>query len=183
MTTSPGYMEPIPPMVGVATVGWSAMADRNFFSAAPSDQTVAASNLAHYYAIVIPTTCIVRRMWWANGSTVSASYNIDAGIYRDAGFQPVARLVSTGSTAQGTASQVQFVDVTDTTLPPGLYWLAITCSSGSATLFSTYPAPQAIGKTIGYEQFSALPLPSSATPITPAYGLIYLCGFAATASP
>jgi hypothetical protein len=115
---------------------------------------------------------------------VSASYNIDCGIYADAGRKPGARLVSTGSTAQGTASQVQFVDVTDTTLAPGLYWLALACSSSSATFFRTSLGAAANALHM-FQQTSALALPATATPAEGGSSMIhiYLCGFATTASP
>jgi hypothetical protein len=121
-------------------------------------------------------------LWWVNGATVNASYNVDCGIYADAGKKPGVRLVSSGSTAQGTASEVQFVNVTDTTLMPGLIWLALVCSSTSATLFRV--AGSAIYDALfRMQEAAALPLPATATPVESTGVNYYLCGFATTASP
>ena len=131
----------------------------------------------------VPSTCVVRRLWWTNGSTVNASNNLDIGIYASTqNREPGVLVVSAGSTAQGTASQVQFVDVTDTTLAPGLYWIALTASVTAASTMRTSLSvtPQGL---IVFSESSALPLPSTATPVESAYGRIYLCGFATTASP
>jgi hypothetical protein len=128
----------------------------------------------------------VRRLWWTNGATVSTSYNVDCGIYRDASGVPGARIVSTGSTQQGTASQVQFVDVADVMLSPGVYWVALVCSTDSATFYRTPLTGTSSGPLASVarlRQENALPLPATATPIQSGTGYIYLCGFATTASP
>lgn len=148
-------------------------------TAAPASGAFESGNRALYFPLYIPTECQVKRMWWANGATVDAGYNIDAGVYRDAGFQPGAKIVSTGSTAQGTASQVQFVDVTDTWLTPALYWLAISCSSTSATFLRAAPLnlTDAWFKMI---EASALPLPATATPSEATSNAVLLFGFSTT---
>jgi hypothetical protein len=148
----------------------------------PSSAAFESANRAVYAPIRVPGPCVVRRLWWANGATVSASYNVDCGIYADSDGKPGAKLVSSGSTAQGTASQVQFVDVTDTTLAPGIYWLALTCSSLSATFFRTIVAAN-WDASARLEEASALPLPASATPAESSGTNLYYCGFATTASP
>lgn len=149
---------------------------------ASSSATYESANRAVYLPVVIPATCVVRRVWWVNGSTVSASYNIDCGVYADGGHKPGRLLVSAGSTAQGTATQVQFADVADTTLAPGLYWVGIVASSTSATLFR-YLATSGMGETVRFQEASALPLPATATPAESSSTNLYLCGFATTASP
>jgi len=151
---------------------------------APSSGTWESANRAVYFAILVPSQVTVRRVWWANGSSVSASYNIDAGVYADAGAKPGARLVSCGSTAQGTASSVQFASVTSTVIAPGRYWIAIACSSTSATfLRSTTVASLATDAAARFEEASALPLPATATPVESSNANAYLFGFATTASP
>lgn len=62
--------------------------------------------------------CTVTRLGWVNGTTLTTS-NFDMGIYTSA----FARVVSTGSTARAGASAWQFVDVADTPLAPGDYYL------------------------------------------------------------
>jgi hypothetical protein len=172
-------------MVSPLTLGLSNYAHERVLAAGATSGTFETSNWAAYMPVLVPTGCIIRRLWWANGATVSASYNVDVGVYGDAGYKPGVRLISTGSTAQGTASQVQFVDVTDTALAPGRYWLAITCSSSSATVLrATLPSGGPIDAAIRFQQsLAAHPLPATATPVESSTSTIYLCGFATTASP
>lgn len=181
MTYSPG-LPPVLPMVSPFTFGISALAHERTLPSAPASLTYESANNGAYFPILVPGPCIIRRLWWANGSTVSASYNVDVGIYADGGYKPGAKIISTGSTAQGTATEVQFVDVTDTTLAPGLYWLAIACSSTSATFFgvATNTVYNAVTR---FTQATALPLPATATVAEAATNQVYLFGFATTASP
>lgn len=130
----------------------------------PTSGTVPA-NVAMYMPVVLPGPCVARRMWWANGSTVSASYNIEAAIYRDGGFKPGARLVTTGSVAQGTATAIQFGDITDTTLTPGLWWLAFGVDNASATFFRNVVTPQLDNFVSGYTESATIgSFPATATP-------------------
>jgi hypothetical protein len=149
----------------------------------PSSGTFPDQNRAHYYPIIVPVTCVVRRLWWANGSAPDG--NIDVGVYRDAGYKPGVRVISTGSTAQGTALQVQFVNVTDTPLAPGMYWLAINADnpSGTTTVLrgsssAAWNAALAMEEAVG-----SVTLPATATPIESAYTNRFLFGFATTSSP
>jgi hypothetical protein len=150
----------------------------------PGSGTWPTTDLGFYHPVYVPTTCTARRVWWANGATVNASYNVDVGIYADNGRRPGALIVSAGSTAQGTANQVQFVDVTDTTLAPGLYWIAVACSSTSATIFRINPG-LARAPGLYFTEASAVPLPATATPVEPSAlsGYVHLFGFATTAAP
>jgi hypothetical protein len=171
------------PLPMVSTWGpWShSVASLNL--AYPSSGTFPDQNRAHYYPIIVPVACVVRRLWWANGAVSEG--NIDVGVYRDAGHKPGARLVSTGSTAQGTVSQLQFVNVTDATLAPGTYWLAINADnpSGTTTVLrgssvAGWNAALAFEEAVG-----SVTLPATATPVEAAYTQRFLCGFATTASP
>lgn len=177
----PAYPLTIPNMVSVfdKRLGWMG---EDLNASAPASGAWEDANRAVYQPILLPASCVVRRLWWANGGTVSASYNVDVGVYADSGYGPGTRLISTGSTAQGTASVVQFVDVTDTVLAPGLYWLAIACSSTSAT-FARCAITAAPAPPYRHQQLSAFPLPATATPVMSTGTNIYLFGFATTASP
>ena len=73
-------------------------------------------------AIFIPVMCsgyfTVKKFAIENGAV---SGNLDAGIYTSEG----KLVVSTGSTAMSGANSWQTIDVTDTQIPPGLYYLAM----------------------------------------------------------
>jgi len=90
--------------------------------------------------------------------------NLDVGIY-DENF---ARLVSSGSTAVG-AVGLQVVDITDTVLTPGLYYMAMNCSTTSAGFFRLGPSSSVINTLTGHrmQDVGAIALPNPATPATP----------------
>jgi len=69
------------------------------------------------FPVFYPIT--VYKMFVENGTTLSGS--IDVGIYDRGG----ARKISIGATAQSGTSAIQEFNITDTTLNPGLYYLAI----------------------------------------------------------
>lgn len=116
-----------------------------------------ASNRAYYVPVSIFSTLTVVKMFVINGGT--ASGNIDVGIY-DAGG---ARLVSIGSTAQSGTSVIQEFNITDTTLSPGLYYLACAMDNTTGTVEVWNPSA-GIMRAFGVcEQSSAFALPSTAT--------------------
>lgn len=87
-----------------------------------------AANDALFVPFTLPAYFLARRMIILNGSAVAG--NVDAGIYTLDG----ARIVSSGAIAQAGTSAIQFLDITDTLLPPGRYYLAASCSSGTARI-------------------------------------------------
>lgn len=117
------------------------------------------ANLALYLPFVISVPTTIVKMFWLNLGTVGTDH-VDVGIYDSQGN----RLVSSGSTLTSGASAVQTVDITDTLLEPGLYYMAMardaTTDNFSGNSSTGAPAPRAAGV---YEQTSAFPLPSAAT--------------------
>lgn len=112
-------------------------------------------------AILIPfrpsSRYLARRMFVHNGATVSG--NIDLGIYNDDG----TLLVSSGSTAQAGVSVMQYVDITDTWLAPGAYYLALAVDNTTATVFRGL-ASVMVGRIAGMLQATtAFPLPARPT--------------------
>jgi hypothetical protein len=98
---------------------------------------------------------------------------------------PGARIVECAATTQGTASQVQFVDITDVPIPPGRYWIGLAASTATNTTFfrintngssDAYARCEQSGITVGA-------LPSTATPVESSGVAFYVFGFATTASP
>lgn len=172
----------IPPMVSIRTkgIGWVA---EELSGAAPASAAFEVANRAIYVPIILPSSCVVKRVWWANGATVAGGATVECGIYSDSGsYSPGTKLVS-GSATQGTASEVQFVDVTDTALAPGLYWIALAASSSTNTTFFLSTVSAVVDAVARFNQGSAVPLPATATPVEPEVQNLYLCGFSTTASP
>jgi hypothetical protein len=180
MTFANAYAEPVPNMV-YSTGPWSGAYGNPLGSAAVS-ATWETANRGVWWPLLVPTVCVARRMWWANGSTVNATYNIEAGIYLDGGYKPGAKLITTGSVAQGTASQVQFADITDTVLTPQTYWLFMSCSTTSATFFHATLPLSALDELFRFQQASIGPgsAPATATPVEGANQQITLVGFSTT---
>lgn len=92
---------------------------------------------------------------------VTASGNFDTGIYADdgTGLAPGARLVSTGSTVVPPTGRI-LQSITETTLEPGVYWLAFVVDN--ATAIFTTPPPR-MGRIVGSRsQTAAFPLPATA---------------------
>jgi hypothetical protein len=142
-----------------------------------SSMTVTA-NQAYYYPVTIPWPYPVQRVFWANGSSVAA--NKDFGIYTPNG----ARIYSTGSTAEGTASAIVYTTVaTPFILGPGMYYFALVSSGGANHMFGLGPGLTQFAMMGGLMQTTALPLPNPATFATSATtAVIGVCGITRTAS-
>lgn len=129
-----------------------------------SYQTVASSaaawgtaNRAIYVPVRVPKRCVVRELGIGSGAT--ATGNVDVGIYDPSGV----RLVSSGSTAK-TATSIQAVDVTDTTIGPGLYYLGLNNDTTTDTFVAfTSAAPLAVTRGVLTEALGSVTLPATAT--------------------
>lgn len=168
--------EIVPPMVSPFTYRWGFIDEGNA-PAVPASGTYESANRGVWHPLSVPTICVAKRIWWANGAT--ATGNIEAGIYLDAGQKPGAKLVTTGSVAQSGTSVIQFADITDTTLTPQLYWLYLSASSGSATIMRATFQLTAFLTFYKFQQASIGPgsAPSTATPAEAASNNVYSFGF------
>lgn len=144
----------------------------------PGAATWESSNRAVYMPVIVPCVCVVRRVWWMNGAT-TGSATIEVGIYNQSAYGPGSKIIS-GSATQGNASEVQFVDVTDTTLAPGVYWLAIMASTTTNTTLFRLAVNTSQDGTRRMQQASANPLPSTATPVESTAANVWVCGFSTT---
>jgi hypothetical protein len=132
-------------------------AEMNGMGFTPGSNTWPTANKAIYIPFPVRFPITVVKLFVENGTTVSG--NIDVGIYDRGG----ARLVSSGSTAQSGTSAIQSFDITDTTLNPGLYYLAVAMDNTTAHLLR-WGTSSAIPRAMGVmEQTSAFALPSTAT--------------------
>jgi hypothetical protein len=171
------------PMIGPWTERHSAIANERILSSPPSSATYTSANRAFYYPVLVFGTCVIYRTWWVNGATTTDGATIEVGVYADNGAKPGAKLIS-GSATQGTANELQFVDVAATVLTAGRYWVAVVSSSATNTTLFRLAAPSAATDAVlMFEQATASPLPATATPVEANFSVIYVCGFATTASP
>lgn len=93
-------------------------------------------NQAEFYPFSLDKEATAVKMFVVNGATVNG--NTDVGIY-DREFKA---LVTSGATLQAGASALQEFNITDTVLPPGRYWMAISTSSATATFFRHGPVDE-----------------------------------------
>jgi hypothetical protein len=125
----------------------------------PATQNFVTANLAVFIPFWVPEPIVIYKMGWGNGAAVAG--NLDCGIYSEAG----SKLVSSGSTAASGTSVIQAVDVGDTTLARGRYYLALASDTSGATqkVIAVLPAA-GIGQSLGLLQTAAaFALPASVT--------------------
>ncbi len=155
---------------------------QDIFTAGTSTDPAAmtwVADVAAYIPIWNPYVYPVQRVFWLNGTTTTTT-NVDMGIYTADG----ERIYSTGSTAQGSATTVQYVSVaTPFLLYPGSYYLAWTCNNTTARAYGRSP-PAANGRQVGLlQQASALPLPATMTPVVWNANVgVPFCGFTQTST-
>lgn len=134
-----------------------------------------SASLAIYIPFRSAIPVLVTHMLVLNGSTVNG--NVDIGIYDTAG----TRLVSTGAVAQSGVSTVQSIDITDTLIGPGQFYLAMSHSSGTATTLRM-PITADFLRVFGCAmEASAHPLPATATFTTIDQAYLPIIGFMAQA--
>lgn len=122
-----------------------------------------AANVGVFVPFTIPEATTFTKMFWGNGAAVAG--NIDVGLFQEDG----TLIVSIGSTAQAGTTNIQVVDITDTTLGRGRYYIGMTSDTSGATQKVLASAPSAvIAQCLGLLQDSACapPLSTSANPAT-----------------
>lgn len=143
----------------ISTISSEALgAEIGCFNVAPTSAQCAAVNTALFVPFVVHRSFVAVKMAVANGAAVAG--NIDLGIYDD----QQNRIVSVGSTAQAGVSAVQSVDITDTTLLPGVYFMALNSDNATGQFYRwATGSPGNIGAFGVYSQaVGALTLPDPA---------------------
>lgn len=134
--------------------------------------TTLTSRLVYLVPFVLQYGVVVTKIGWVNGSTTNGT--LDAGVYDN----NLDLIVSTGSVTHGagsTGSTVQTGDITDTSLPPGMYYAGFIVSNGSTGVYGVWEPNTAL-KVVGGRDImgcaslahSADTLPTSITPSTAA---------------
>lgn len=119
------------------------------------------ANRAVFIPFVIETPVTVQQVCWVNGATVNGS--VDMGVYNPDG----TLIVSAGSTGQSGANSLQSVDVTDTPLTPGTYFMAMASDSATGTyLANTNLGVPTLRAACVQIQATAFPLATNASPAT-----------------
>lgn len=114
------------------------------------------ANLAIYIPFVLRRDSTLYQVGWMNGATTVTGTR-EVGVYTAAGSKVIS-----GAATGATATVVQRVDVADTTLAAGQYWLAIT-NTDTTNWYGIAPtAPECAALGI-LTQATANPLPATAT--------------------
>lgn len=167
----PVGVTPPPPIISTVSLESIGLELRNLGSGTPSSGVYPASNRAFFVPFTLKTSVVVTKLLNANGS--GASGNLDIGIYGTDGV----RIVSAGSTAMALTNVVQSVDVTDTVLAAGKYYLAFVQDGTTGTNYrwiSSVINNQMMGI---FSMDTAFPLPASATFATSASAYVPFIGF------
>lgn len=111
---------------------WHAIGTHTTFYGASISPTGAGTyptaDLAIYVPVPVQQRVVVRGLYICNSTAVSG--NFDVGLYDAAG----TRLASSGTTAQSGTTTEQVVDITDTTIGPGLYYIAVVLDNTTGSL-------------------------------------------------
>jgi hypothetical protein len=180
MITSVAVREPILDLIGPSSP-WGAAYGANS-GMNPGSTTFENATRTVYYPFFIPTTCVLKRFWWANGAAVAG--NVLMAVYSATAVgRPGARIgTNMTSTAQAGTNVLQFGAPSggDIVLTPQPIWIAIAVSSTSAQLFVSGGASTA---TV-YRMMEATGTPpATATPVTGGGNNWYICGFSTVSSP
>lgn len=131
-----------------------------------------AADRALFMPFTLTNFALVRQFLFYVGATSAG--NIDVGIYDSA----LNRVMSSGLTAMSAStSAIQELNVTDQWIPPGAYYLAATCTSGTGTCFrATYTDELHLPSLSVYEQAlgAGTALPVTATPVVTTQATIYI---------
>lgn len=121
------------------------------------------SNLAFFYPFQLYDFATAYQLLWFVGGT--AAGNIDVGIYDS----QANLIISAGSTAMSaTINTVQELNIADTALRPGEYFLAGGCTLNTGTVFARSIGDELVlSSRLMYEQATAVPLPAAAAPVLP----------------
>ncbi len=154
MSYTPGKRIVLPKYIPIIHDVYGVMAMGNPGFVAGS--TVAFSpgaNVTHYYPVFAPHQIVVQKIALPISATPG---NFDVGLYDASGN----RLVSSGSTAMTTG--LTEVDITDTVIGPGRYYLAVAADTATSWLLR-YTMTAAQAPALGLARESVFPLPATAT--------------------
>lgn len=119
-----------------------------------------SANRALFAQIVVEEACTVTQMAVLNAATVAG--NLSLGIFN----QQMARLNASNAAMAG-ATTIQVIDITDTLLTPGVYYLAMSSDSATATFNRAQLNGVVLRAAGGAQMDTAYPLPATLTVANP----------------
>ncbi len=113
------------------------------------------TSAACFFPFFLATRVTVTQMLIANGTTVAG--NVDAGIYDETGNL----IVHSSSTAQASSGTVQGLNIVDTDIGPGKYFMALAVDNTTATIRRVIPTGTDIRSWGGNWAALTYPLPAT----------------------
>ena len=138
------------------------------------------ANTAYFVPIRIDQARTYQRAWWLNGAT--AAGNVDVGIYTISGTTATRVVASTAAAQAGLSVMQVATTFTTTTIGPGLYYLAMSCSLATATVWRSNPSFVMLRASGLYQAATAHPLPATATVVAHAASFVPVFGFSELAT-
>lgn len=136
---------PSPFITSVGQNGHGTVSTLSTYSMASA--TYIAANMVLYAPFSLQRTIVVKRFFWANGTTAGTN-NCQVGVYDKAGN---AIKIGTATLAAGT-SRPQFDNIADFVLGPGTYFMAFWCN-GTTTHILRNNSPGARNiQALGWKQ-------------------------------
>lgn len=179
MSSFPRGVRPVGPIISpwsVESIGLLVRATVSTVNAASAAYPAANVALFYPFALKMPTT--ITKVFAENGA--SAANNVDIGVYDEYG----TRIFSTGSTARAGTTTAQVIDVTDITIGPGRFYMAIAQDNTTGSYLANSGGSTINAKMFGiYEQTTAFPLPATATFATYARASTYIPFFGLLIAP
>ena len=171
MSMFPQFRTPPPPTITPFhddSIG-RALVSNNFLFAGAVSAVYITANMAFYVPFILSESFPLKRMFVHNGATASGA--TDLGIFTNEGHRIVSASSSGNVLTQAGVSVIQYYDLTDTTLTPGQYFMAISHSDIVGTVFRSAPQVNVTRQYGVFQQATAHPLPVTATfaPMTSIY--------------
>ncbi len=177
--SKPDFLRPLPITLYSPESLSSKLVTGNALSSSSATISTAypTASLAMFYPFSVVAKSIYSRAFVFNGTVVSG--NIEVGIYDAKG-----RKVTSISAAQAGTSQLQILDITDFTLYPGLFFLALVMDNTTGTIMcSNAPSAAHLGFAGAFQMAAAYPLPNAATFALPTTSLLPYFGFTHRSNP
>jgi hypothetical protein len=127
-----------------------------------------AANLAKFIPFRLPRQVTAYQMAWGAGASTAGGDAYDIGLYDEWGNL----LVSSGATASAVTSAEVIVNITDTVIGPGLYYMAFSANQTTRTTIGASASITGLVKCVGVREMAsahALPNPATMATVTDTY--------------
>lgn len=137
-------------------------------------------NVALFFPVLLAGGHTYNSAFWLNGATVAG--NVDVGIYTISGAT-ATRVVASTAEAQAGISDIQIPTAfAATSIGPGLYYLAISCTVNTATFWRASIGGSVLRRAGCFRATASSPLPATATVASASDSYVPIFGFSESAT-